>query len=67
MVLYENSKSKTFIVGLEISIEKKLFIFQLHDRMPQTEIILERRGLKNQGGNLQTFLFRLCYFHNRNS
>lgn len=47
MIFYENSKSKTFIAGLELPIEKKLFIFQLHDRMPQSETILERRGLKN--------------------
>lgn len=46
MVFHEKTKSKPFTVVLELSIEKKLFIFQLRDRMPQFEVILERKGLK---------------------
>lgn len=46
MVFHEKKKPKPFTVVLELSIKKKLFIFQLCDRMPQLEIILEKRGLK---------------------
>lgn len=45
MVFHEKTKSKQLTV-LELSMEKKLFIFQLYDRIPQFEVILERGGLK---------------------
>lgn len=46
VVSHEKTKPKPFTVVLEFSVKKNLFIFQLCDRMPQFEVILERRGLK---------------------
>lgn len=46
MVFHEKKKPKPFTVVLELSIKKRLFIFQLCDRMPQFEVILEKRGPK---------------------
>lgn len=46
VVFHEKKKPKPFTVVLELSIKKRLFIFQLCDRMPQFEVILEKRGLK---------------------